>query len=581
VTAPADPESISGWAPRTRIWGITAEAGSAGLERGRDLVLHPRPGEGGTLPKGVLLDDWLSREARAELELAANQALAEWRGRCDAQLTLHGVCLPWVHEGELFADVFLREQRVVAGLRAAFAEHSPERVELHGMDPDLATALRRLLAELEVGETRVASEAEPWRYPITFARAAPSRLGLPGALRQVLGVPARVRGSVLVKPYWHLAGLWAPLLEVPGAAPVVDPVSAPALPRRQLAAVARRGGWIGHPGARRRRRSRAALAEALAALGDGSPAAAPLDWLVERRARVFLEQRARDTLASVETLRAAFAGGRIRRAVAPSDGSPDGRAIVTAGRESGVELVQVQHGFFGDLWRVNGKPAPFVDGLVADRVAVWSERDARRLAPHAPGEVRPTGNPGAVEIARGGWPAARVSSPRRALVLVQPPPSGTAAYDARDPYRHVEAALRGLGAAGAAEEIVLRPHPLDPGEYGRLAAEEEGLRVMIDRTSPIEALLAEARVCVATLSTATLQAAAAAIPTVFLDTSGVALPWPFDGSGAFPRAAGPEELAGMIPSLLHARPVAGASAASEALGAREDAVERVLELILR
>ncbi len=85
--------------------------------------------------------------------------------------------------------------------------------------------------------------------------------------------------------------------------------------------------------------------------------------------------------------------------------------------------------------------------------------------------------------------------------------------------------------------------------------------------------------CVGPLSTATLQASVAGVPTAFLSLAETRLPWPFDGSGAFPTARDADELARLLPEVVAGR-VSGAEVATEALGLRADAVDRVVELVL-
>ena len=106
-----------------------------------------------------------------------------------------------------------------------------------------------------------------------------------------------------------------------------------------------------------------------------------------------------------------------------------------------------------------------------------------------------------------------------------------------------------------------------------------GIRSRIARTGTIEGSW-RAPLCASARSrTATLQAAAAGVPSVFLRSTEARLPWPFDDSGAFPTARDAEELAELLPSVTGTGDVAGADAAREALGERPDAVERVLELV--
>ena len=566
-----------GFASPARIHASSEGHDPRTLEPGVDLVLHA-PGHHGTaLPHGVLIDDGLGPDERAGIDHDAITALARWRSRRDGALTHDGVCLPWLHEGELLTDVFLREHRVFAGVEAALAQGPPARVELHGIDRALASALREFLERIGVAEVASVSEGPAPLYPIEFVRAARRRRS--GVVRQALGLPGRVRGSVLVKPYWHLAPLWGHLLAEPGWEPVVDPFDPPALPPRQLGRVLARGGWIGHPGARARMRSRAAVARLVESLRAPGAEAQPIERLLELRAKAFLSQRATDTPAQVELLRSAFSAGKIRAAVLPSDGTPAGRAIAIAGRETGVRTVHVQHGFFGDLWRVDGELASNVDGLVADRVGAWSERHARALAPQAAGEVSVTGNPGAAALARGAWLPSRSPREGLVLVLVQPPFGATAAIDVRTSRRHAHAALTGLVATRGVSRAVLRPHPLDPYGYDDLATTFPGLELSVERSVSIEAALSEARACVGPLSTATLQAAAAGIPTVFLSAFERPLPWPFDGSGAFPTARTPVELTALLGEVMAAVDPPGREAAAEALGLRKDALERVMELV--
>jgi hypothetical protein len=101
------------------------------------------------------------------------------------------------------------------------------------------------------------------------------------------------------------------------------------------------------------------------------------------------------------------------------------------------------------------------------------------------------------------------------------------------------------------------------------------VRLALDASTPIEDLLASADVCVGALSTATLQAAALGVHTVFLDVSGATRPWPFDGApGALPAAYGAQELA----QLIEQGPAA-ADAAATALGLSGRATERIVDMI--
>ena len=194
------------------------------------------------------------------------------------------------------------------------------------------------------------------------------------------------------------------------------------------------------------------------------------------------------------------------------------------------------------------------------------------LGEQARGEVSVTGNPGQAAAAQAGAdPSGHV------VVLPQPAGVSSATVDVRSPLRHVEAALAALRDAGMTR-VVVRPHPLDGSDYQAAVARFPEIRCRIARTGTIDAALAGASLCIGPLSTATLQAAAAGVPSVFLRSTEARLPWPFDDSGAFPTARDAAELTDLLPSLAGTGDVAGADAAREALGERSDAVERVLAL---
>ena len=536
--------------------------GGAELTPGRDLLLPDDPAAA-EAPAGTLLHDWLDSAIRRRAQEDADRAMAAWRTRCDSALSPEGICLPAVLAGHLQADAFLSVARIAAALPAFVEAERPSRAELHGVDPELAQALATTLEGLGVSAS-VGPLAPPPRYPIALARSVRRSRLTP--LREALGLPGHPRGKVLIQPYRNLSGLWS-ALPARGIEPVLDPFLPPALPPRELAARVRHGGFIGHPGARARRRSGAALERALAAVPE--PSGDPLAALAERRALEVLRQLAGDTMALAGVFRAAVRRG-VRTAVVPSDTAPYARTFAAATRELGGTLVRVQHGFYSDIWRVDGALVPYADGLEAERVAVWAPRDAERLTGVARGAITLTGNPGAVELpnVQGNGTAA--------VVLLQTPSPDTLIFDVRASRRYVTEALAGLAAAGFAGPVVLRPHPLDRTEYAQVAARLP--QVSVTSQGSLEAVLAGARLCIGTLSTGTLEALAAGVPTVFLDVTGTALPWPFDGSGALPRATDGASLAETLGSI-DAPADRSRAAAREALGARPDAVERVVDLI--
>jgi hypothetical protein len=551
-----------------RLLTMLPPGGAAALEPGRDLLLPDDPAAADA-PVGTLLNDWLDAEARVGAQEDAEGAMAAWRERVDAPLTRNGICLPHVHTGNLQADVFLAAARIATGLPAFTAAERPARMEIHGADRDLAVALVAALEAAGVKANLIGGGPLP-RYPIGFARSV--RRGRLAPLREALGFPGRPRGVVLIQPFRHLRGLWA-ALPARGVDPVLDPALLPPLSARELVARAWRGGFIGHPGSRALRRSRAALGQALASVGEPPPSqASPLVALGEQRALELIRQLASGTFALAGAFRAAVRRG-LRTAVVPSDTAPYARTFTSATRELGSTLVTVQHGFCGDLWRVGGKLVPYADGVEAERVAVWSERDEQRLRGFARGEITVTGNPDAGESP----PTAREPG-RTALVLLQPAGASELIFDVRAARRYVEEALAGLAAARFSGPVVLRPHPLDRMDYRGL--ETHGLRTSVDAGSSLPDALRGARLCVGTLSTATLEAVRAGVPTVFLDVAGVPLPWPFDGSGALPRATDRESLADALGALGKRPGDATQAAAAEALGARPGALGRVADLVV-
>jgi hypothetical protein len=493
--------------------------------------------------------------------------MAAWRERVDAPLTRDGVCLPHVHTGHLQSDAFLATARIAAALPAFVASERPERVEVHGADAALAAALVAALHALGVPATAIGEGPAP-RYPIGFSRSV--RRGRLAPVREAVGVPGRPRGSVLIQPFRHLTDLWA-ALPARGVEPVLDPALLPGLPARELLARVRRGGLIGHPGARAVRRSRAAVHAALAKAGEPPLELDPIAALAERRATALLRQLAGDTFARAGAFRSAARRG-VRTAVVPSDTGAYARMFASATRELGTSRVTVQHGFYGDLWRLDGTLVPYADGVEAERVAVWSARDAERLRAAARGEITVTGNPGAAA------PPPRRDPGRTALVLLQPPGPSTLAFDVRGARRYAEEALAGLAAAGFSGPVVLRPHPLDRMSHAEL--DSHGLSAVVDASASLADALRDARLCIGTMSTATLEAITAGVATVFLDVTGVALPWPFDGSGALPRAIDRVSLADALGALGAEPEDITRAAADEALGVRPGALDQVVELVV-
>lgn len=533
--------------------------------RGRDLILHA-PAAGLLMyPEGTLADDLLEPGVRAQLDGDANAALARWREETQAVLQAGGLDLGWLLEGELYADVFVRERAALAGLKAAVAETGARRIALMNADADLTAALRGALEPKGV-EVHPSGESPPPAYPIAYASSIGRRRPLRAAARELFGVPGMARGSgLLLLPGAVIEPLW-PALRRRGLAPVVDLANPPGVSAGELARRVVRGGVVGHPGRRARSEAKDRVTQAIGRLDTpGVPGEDPLAWLERRRAATLLADRAPEALARHLALRPGFARG-LRGAVLPSDGTAPARALISAARESDAVATHVQHGFFTDLWHLGDGPAPYLDGLTAGRAAVWSEAQGARMAPHAAGRVEVTGNPAAANLPQASGAQGAV------LILLHPSPTGTPAIDRRAPARFLRAALEGVAAARVGTSVLLRPHPLDPSDYTSVSRGD----FEVQASGPLAPLLARARACVGPVSTATLTAAAVGLPTVHLDVSGPSFPEPFGDSG-LPRACSSEELA---QALSQVAPGDGADAARQALGARPDAIERVLDLAL-
>jgi len=555
---------------RVRVWGDASTNEPVHLIPGQDLVLHAPSAGADQLAEGVLLDDWLTLDLREDLDRTARGLMAAWQRRRGPDLTIAGVPLAYVHELELYADVFLRETRIVLGLSSALVRGGAAACELRNVDAELA---RCLDATLPVA-VEAREPAPPPFYPIAFAGTARAGRTMLGKGRAVTGIPGWPRGRVLVEPYWHLAPVCR-RLAVSRAFPVVNPLNLPALGRRELVDTIRVGGWLGDPGVRARARARRVTAGALAMLVE-SVADDPLDELLDRRCSRLLATRAQDTVALVDARRRAFS--RATRAfLTYSDTAPVPRLTIVAAREHGAKVVHVQHGLFGHLPRDDGAPARVLDGWSADVVAVWSEHEHAVFAPSVPGRVEVTGNPGAEHLTDA--PHTRPSE-GHVLVLGQMRGPLSTVWDARVSSRHLRAALMAAARTGH-RTVVVRPHPLDRdlAAQVRLAEEFPTLDVRLESAGPVEAAIAGAGLCVGAVSTATLQAAALGTPTVLLDVTNVSLEWPFDGSSDFPTAGGTDDLADLIATIGRAGETGGRETALAALGARRGASEAVLRLI--
>jgi hypothetical protein len=519
-----------------------------------------------------LVDDLLTPDMRDAIDRQAIERLREWRNRRDSDLTLDGVCLSQIWEVELLAEVFLPETRIVSGLQAVFEAASPRRVECEGVDRDRVTGLRSLLAGIEVVSSGPPIPpphypsvlASPWRVPL------PVRVAL--AILRTIGVPQHVRGEVYLHSYWHLLPVFERLAITHGLRPVLDPGSPPKAELSTLLRGAVRGGWVGYPGAVDRRRSRRSLGRALAAARANVGQLDVLSRLLDVRALDMLEQRAGDTLAVVSQIRKSFSCGSLKVAVLPFDSPPDARAIVQAARDCAVPTLVVQHGLFNEP----NEP----DKTLADAVAVWAAADADYVRSRTSAMVAVTGNPGA---ATGLDALRKMEQPgvARTIILVEYASRLSVRVDNRVSLRHVSAALRGLEKARPGTAVTIRPHPAEhePEIFERAASLYGELKVDVETTSSIAELFTTADLCIGAVSTATLQAAAAGVPVVFLNVTARPARWPFDGSTGVPVASNSEELATLIIQVLSSGSVPGRAEMLEVLGADVDAVDRVIDFM--
>lgn len=536
------------------------------MRAGRVLSLEVPFAESARLPAGVALDDYVPDGARAAVDAAAQAQLRAWRDRRAGDLTIDGVDLAHVWEVELLADCFLPLARLRAALPEVLAQLAPRRLLGAGLDPELFALVAAAAREHDLG--LAVCDDRGGTTGAVPAAAAPAGARLLAAA----GVPSRARGSVLCVPYWHLQPVLERLARPgSGVSPVAWGMVMPLGRARDRARAAWRGGWLGHPSLLARERSRrriSALLDELRPPADGS-----VDAAVDVLALKLLRQRAPDSLARAEQARRAFAAGRVRLALVPFDSPDEMRILLGAAAEAGIGSLLVQHGFDANL----NDP----DKLLAGHIAAWSDSERAQLASRTPAPVTVTGNPGVSDLAR--LPKLRAASSGCSIVLVEYPSRLSTRVRARIGGEHTSAALAGLAAARPGTTAIIRPHPSDPDPqaYARLAAAHPELRVRVDASSSIEALLAGADLCVGALSTATLQAAAVGVPVVFLDTGAIARPWPFCGADGIPRATGAQELAERVRGALADEEVAGRDAALDVLGVRADAVDRVCELVVQ
>lgn len=526
-----------------------------GLVPGRDLVTRAAIEHGATLPHGVLLDDHLDANARAEVDAAAHRALAQWRAAVDPVLSWNGVSLSEIWHVELFSEIFLPAVHLLFALRAALRDDAP------------GDLVARRLGPTRVGAARAAMEPAGWRVrdatpgpdPIDayYGRPPLTVRTLPARLVDLVGVPSMLRGEVLVLAY----GTTVPVLERLATNGTLRPVVHGGLPPAPGLATraARAGGWTGRPGllsrARAARRADRRIAQARDVRLAIEVADANLGAVLARGALDFLAAQARETFAWAALLDRALGRGRVRAVLLPFDWEPPSHVVATVARRHGVQCLALQHGY---------EPRKvFSPGGIAGRVGVFSEWDLEATAEHVDGRIvgdtrRPQARPGR---------ARRDDAMTRVVVLTEHRMRVSAHVDDRITAMHATTAIDAVREALPSADIVLRPHPSAArAPIERLAT---GLGARLDRTTPILELLAGADACVGATSTATLECALVGTPVVMLDLVGGWAP-PLDGSTDVPYARNGNELAQLLPKVLAEDPPPGSSALLHGLGHEVD-----------
>lgn len=562
-----------------RVHSTSAGLDIAQLVPREDLVLELHEGHGLAAAWGIGADDYLDVEARRRLDEQALGALARWRERYDEQLTVDGVCLPFVAEWPLFAHV-VRVLRRGAALACAIERLEPSRLEIADGDPSTRRLIEHIAAAagvvvdvvpgIDAGAVR-----GPERPPDPLAQRL--RRQALGAVVS-LGAPTFLRGrAVLAVSYWPLVPLIDRLLDDPATRVAFPLDKRPEDPRRILRS-ALQGGWIGRPGPLAVRRAAARAAPALRRVAADPPPELPVGSFALGPAihRVLVEELrggAGTWLATAATLRRALRGGRVERVLSTSDTLPYPRLIVSLAREAGVHTFLLSHGSYV-------MPQTLHDLQLGDEVAIWTEA----VPPPAPRRDRP------VHVV--GYPAGRELAPTRPVPKGHPPrvvvlgQNGhifTSMFDDRVALRHFDMALRTLAEALPGARVVLRPHPTQDLAPARAALRRfPALEVELDPVTPILDLLAGADLCVGSLSAATMQAAIVGTPVIVLNITGFEWVWPLGADTPVPVARSEDELRGALERWRTSDELPGRVELLEGLGAdRDDGVERLFELTTR
>lgn len=561
-----------------RLHGSSAGLDPGGLVPGEDLVLTLHEPHGIDLRDGVLAHDHLDMDGRRGVDLAAVQAVEEWRDRYGSALTLDGVNLAEIWE-LMILDSVLPAVRDAAGLRRAIEAYSCRVLEV--TDGDSRTHLIALAAAEPAGiEVRVVpAGVDAAKEGAGSARRRPSGIGrlghLPLALLEGTGFPSRMhRDAVLFLSYWPLMPFFDRLL-LEGGRPAISLRSRPTGPARSLKALPR-GGFLGRPGATARRRSRRRVLAAVQAL-RATPSSQEVLGLdlgpcIHEITLDIVEGGALDDLAWAATARRAFRRSPPRALLTAYDLEPGARLFVTLANEAGIRTIALAHGAYL-------LPQPLADLDICDEALLWSHAIAPPITRwdrpvHLVGYPLPHDPPSTKRR-----PAAEIGP--RIVVLGQPAAGTNALIDRRITVRHYAAAIAAVHRVLPDAEIIVRPHPAEDRASALAAmARSPSANLRLDPSTAILELFESCDLCIGGMSTATLQTALVGTPLIVLNLSGYDWPAPIGGDTSVPVADSEASLGSLLRRWADGEPWPGREDLLDGLGAHgEDASDRLLAVV--
>src|SRR4051812_47146972 len=332
-----------------RIYTTSSGLDPTALVPGEDLVLSLDERHALDAPSGVVAHDHLDHDARRAVDEAAIEAMTAWRGAHDATLTVEGICLPLVLEEHIYTGGLITSIRDAAGVDRAIESFGTRSVELMDSDPHTQRAVAAAAARrgVEVRRSPAAAAAAAGLPPGGTPRA---RTGLRARLLSGLvglGVPSMLRRDCLLfLSYWPLMPLLDRMLASSDARPAIFMSHRPTGARRTLRAAVR-GGWVGTPGPRRRRRAAKALDRALRGATDAPSVhlmGLDLGECIHARALEVVRRQAVQHVAQAAVFRRAIARRRVATVVLPYDIEPNARMVALLAREADVHTFLLQHG---------------------------------------------------------------------------------------------------------------------------------------------------------------------------------------------------------------------------------------------